>query len=105
MVLMMASVLLAAIHTVLCLPACLRARSMSLKLAHDIGYWDTFPDAIGEDMHMYIKVFMRTHGAARLYPLHAPINMCHVQGANWVGSIWARFMQVRSCAPSVCRSL
>lgn len=68
---------------------------MSLKLVHDIGYWDTFPDAIGEDMHMFIKAFLRTNGATHLYPIHAPINMLHVQGPNWVMSLWARFLQVR----------
>eukprot|EP00882_Tetradesmus_deserticola_P002372 GHRQ01002530.1.p1 GENE.GHRQ01002530.1~~GHRQ01002530.1.p1 ORF type:complete len:629 (+),score=316.28 GHRQ01002530.1:555-2441(+) len=67
--------------------------SLSLKLVHDIGYWDTFPDAIGEDMHMFIKAFMRTNGATQLHPIHAPINMLHVQGPNWVMSLWARFLQ------------
>lgn len=67
--------------------------SLSLKLAHDIGYWDTWPDAIGEDMHMFIKAFLRTNGATQLHPIHAPINMTHVQGANWVRSLWARFLQ------------
>jgi hypothetical protein len=68
---------------------------LSLKLVHDIGYWDTFPDAIGEDMHMFIKAFLRTNGATHLYPIHAPINMLHVQGPNWIMSLWARFLQVR----------
>ncbi|KAF8057863.1 hypothetical protein HT031_005809 [Scenedesmus sp. PABB004] len=67
--------------------------SLSLKLVHDIGYWDTFADAIGEDMHMYIKAFLATHGAARLLPLHAPINMAHIQGPNYLRSLWARFLQ------------
>lgn len=74
---------------------CVCSRSISLKLAHEIGYWDTFPDAIGEDMHMFIKAFLRTNGACHLYPIHAPINMCHVQGSNWIKSLWARFLQVR----------
>lgn len=70
--------------------------SLSLKLAHDIGYWDTWPDAIGEDMHMFIKAFQRTNGATQLHPIHAPINMTHVQGPTWVRSLWARFLQVRT---------
>lgn len=69
--------------------------SLSLKLVHDIGYWDTWPDAIGEDMHMFIKAFLHTHGATQLHPIHAPINMTHVQGTTWVRSLWARFLQVR----------
>jgi hypothetical protein len=81
-----------------CLPfavLCFCLCSLSLKLVHDIGYWDTFPDAIGEDMHMFIKAFLRTNGATHLYPIHAPINMLHVQGPNWIMSLWARFLQVR----------
>lgn len=69
-------------------------RSLSLKLAHDIGYWDTWPDAIGEDMHCFIKAFLRTQGAARLLPIHAPINMCHISGATYLQGLWARFLQV-----------
>lgn len=67
--------------------------SLSLKLVHDIGYWDCFPDAIGEDMHMYIKAFLHTNGAAHVYPLHAPMNMCHIQGSSYIGNLWARFLQ------------
>jgi hypothetical protein len=67
---------------------------LSLKLVHDIGYWDTWPDAIGEDMHMYIKAFLKTNGSARCYPIHAPINMCHIQGSSYLKSMWARFLQV-----------
>lgn len=67
-----------------------------MKLAHDVGYWDTWPDAIGEDMHMFIKAFLRTNGATHLHPIHAPINMTHVQGPTYVRSLWARFMQVRN---------
>lgn len=67
--------------------------SLPLQLAHDIGYWDTFPDAIGEDMHMFIKAFYRTQGACQLYPIFAPINMSHVSGSSYMGSIWARFLQ------------
>lgn len=67
--------------------------SISLQLAADVGYWDTWPDAIGEDMHMFIKAFLRTNGAATLQPIHAPINMTHVAGANWLRSLWARFLQ------------
>jgi hypothetical protein len=71
------------------------ACSLSLRLAHDIGYWDTWPDAIGEDMHMFIKAFLRTNGATQLHPIHAPINMTHVQGPTYLRSLWARFLQVR----------
>lgn len=79
-------------------PVC--ACSLSLRLAHDIGYWDTWPDAIGEDMHMFIKAFLRTNGATQLHPIHAPINMTHVQGPTYLRSLWARFLQVREMVGS-----
>lgn len=62
-----------------CLPAC--------------SYWDTWPDAIGEDMHLFIKAFYHTNGVTQLHPLHAPINMCHVSSDTFIASLWARFMQ------------
>jgi hypothetical protein len=66
-----------------------------LVLTHEIGYWDVWPDAIGEDMHMFIKAFFMTGGKARLLPLHVPINMRHVSGDNYIKGLYARFLQVR----------
>jgi len=43
---------------------------------------------------MYIKAFLKTNGSARCYPIHAPINMCHIQGSSYLKSMWARFLQV-----------
>jgi len=67
--------------------------SIPLALAHEIGFWDVWPDAIGEDMHMFIKAFFMTGGKARLLPLHIPINMRHVSGDNYVKGLYARFLQ------------
>jgi hypothetical protein len=44
-------------------------------------------------MHMFIKAFLRTAGVSALVPIHAPINMTHVAGANYVKGLWARFLQ------------
>jgi hypothetical protein len=59
-----------------------------------VDFWDAFPDAIGEDMHMFIKVFLRTGGRASLVPLHIPINMCHISGDNQLKTVYARYLQV-----------
>lgn len=53
------------------------------------------PDAIGEDMHCFIKAYSKTRGAARLYPIFAPINMGHVNADGFFASCVARYTQVR----------
>ncbi|KAI8471907.1 MAG: hypothetical protein J3K34DRAFT_520114 [Monoraphidium minutum] len=67
--------------------------SLSLGLAAEIGFWDTWPDAIGEDMHTFIKAYSKTGGRARLYPIFAPINMGHVNADGFFASIVARYTQ------------
>ena len=67
--------------------------SLSLHLAASIGFWDTWPDAIGEDMHMFIKAYAKTRGAARLHPIFAPINMGHVNADGALASCVARYTQ------------
>jgi len=36
--------------------------SLSYALASSIGFWDTHPDAIGEDFHTTIKAFWKRKG-------------------------------------------
>ncbi|GAX78778.1 hypothetical protein CEUSTIGMA_g6215.t1 [Chlamydomonas eustigma] len=69
------------------------AYSLSLALAKRVGFWDTHPDAIGEDMHMFIKAYIKTKGECQIQFVPAPINMGHVEGDGYVGTIWARIMQ------------
>jgi hypothetical protein len=73
------------------------AYSLSLALARRVGFWDTHPDAIGEDMHMFIKAYIKTRGECQIQFVPAPINMGHVEGNGYVGTIWARIMQVSLC--------
>ena len=67
--------------------------SVSLHLAASVDFWDTWPDAIGEDMHMFIKAYAKTRGAARLHPIFAPINMGHVNADGALASCVARYTQ------------
>lgn len=67
--------------------------SLSLALARRVGFWDTNPDAIGEDMHMAIKVFVKTGGASRIRPIYVPMNMAHVEGNTLLATCWARVLQ------------
>jgi hypothetical protein len=80
------------------------AYSLSVCLAKKVGFWDTHPDAIGEDMHMFLKSFVKTKGECRMQFVPAPIIMGHVEGEGYLGTIWARVLQaerhMRGCADS-----
>lgn len=69
------------------------AYSMSVNLVRRVQFWDTHPDAIGEDMHMFIKAFIRTKGEVKVQFVPAPINMGHVEGNSYLGTVWARVLQ------------
>ena len=42
--------------------------TMSLSLLERIDFWDTTEDAIGEDFHMFVKAYFKTHGQVRYLP-------------------------------------
>ncbi|KAI9189597.1 hypothetical protein H9P43_001030 [Blastocladiella emersonii ATCC 22665] len=69
--------------------------SVTLPLARHVGGWDTTADAIGEDMHMFLKCFYHTRGLARATPIHVPINLANVQAATYSGTLASRFTQAR----------
>ncbi len=54
-----------------------------------------FLAAIGEDMHMFIKAYVKTKGECKIKFVPAPINMGHVEGNGYLGTIWARILQAR----------
>ena len=39
--------------------------TMSLSLLERVDFWDTSEDAIGEDFHMFVKAYFKTHGQVR----------------------------------------
>lgn len=67
--------------------------SLSMALARRIGFWDTHPDAIGEDMHTMIKAMVKTGCESKIVPIPVPMNLAHVSSASYVGKLWARVMQ------------
>ncbi|KAJ8655307.1 hypothetical protein O0I10_008996 [Lichtheimia ornata] len=70
--------------------------SVSLALAERVGFWDTDADAVGEDMHMFLKCFFKTDGQARTIPIHVPINLTNVQtDSGYVANMNARFVQAK----------
>ncbi|MCU0479766.1 MAG: glycosyltransferase family 2 protein [Anaerolineae bacterium] len=53
-------------------PMPLSTYSLSFRLAHEVGYWDT--DVIPEDWHMYIKCYFKKGGNLRLTPIYLPFS-------------------------------
>ncbi|KAI9199280.1 uncharacterized protein BJ171DRAFT_427820 [Polychytrium aggregatum] len=69
------------------------AYSVSMNLARRSGFWDPGPEAIGEDMHMFLKCFFATGGQLHVQPIYSPASQCNVQGASYLGTMFARYGQ------------
>lgn len=69
--------------------------SLSMVLADEVGYWDTDADAVGEDMHMWLKCFWKTQGQVRTAPIYVPINLTNVQTSSYLSNVSARFVQAK----------
>lgn len=67
--------------------------SLSMVLAERVGYWDTDADSVGEDLHMWLKCFFKTDGAARSAPIFVPINLTNVQADGYFNNMYARYIQ------------
>lgn len=68
--------------------------SLSFKLAKRIGFWDTCPDAIGEDFHTTIKAFTKTRGEVRTVNIFTPFNQLNIRtGRGTFADLAARFWQ------------
>ncbi|CAG8515378.1 1289_t:CDS:2 [Ambispora gerdemannii] len=64
-------------------------------LAEKVGFWDTDQDAVGEDLHMWLKCFFKTGGAVRTAPIFVPINLTNVQTTGYVSNLHARYVQAK----------
>ncbi|KAG2206766.1 hypothetical protein INT47_003708 [Mucor saturninus] len=69
--------------------------TLSFILAERVGYWDVDADAIGEDMHMWLKCFFKTDGHARTAPIYVPINLTNVQCEGYLANVNARYVQAK----------
>ncbi|KAI9029757.1 hypothetical protein CLU79DRAFT_884656 [Phycomyces nitens] len=69
--------------------------SLSMALAERVDYWDTDSDAVGEDMHMWLKCFFQTNGEVRTAPIYVPINLTNVQANGYLANINARYVQAK----------
>ncbi|KAI9331666.1 glycosyl transferase family group 2-domain-containing protein [Zopfochytrium polystomum] len=71
------------------------AYSISMELASSVGFWDTGAEAMGEDMHMYLKCYFATGGRVHVEPIFSPASCCNIEGNGVVANIWARFNQAK----------
>ncbi|KAJ3100600.1 hypothetical protein HDU97_002130 [Phlyctochytrium planicorne] len=69
------------------------AYSLSMELCEAVGFWDCGPEGIGEDMHMYLKVFFSTEGRVVIRPIYSPASQCNIEGDGYVGGMMARYTQ------------
>lgn len=72
--------------------------SVPLPLARRVGAWDTGPESIGEDLHMYLKCYFATRGQLHIRPIYAPASQCNAcsEGCGFRGycqSLQARWKQ------------
>ncbi|MGH2585156.1 MAG: glycosyltransferase family 2 protein [Dehalococcoidia bacterium] len=65
--------------------------SLSLQLAHEVGYWD--PDVIPEDWHMFLKCFFATSGKVEVEPIFLPTGNDAVHAGGWWPSIVMAYVQ------------
>jgi hypothetical protein len=70
--------------------------SLSLRMAHDVGYWDR--DVIPEDWHMFLKCFYSFGGEVEVEPIYLPVGndgaLSHGRKATFVN----QYLQVRRWA-------
>jgi hypothetical protein len=69
-----------------------------MNLAVNVAFWDAGPEAIGEDMHMYLKCFFNTQGRVIVKSIYSPISSCNITGSGsgfpgYISGILARYTQ------------
>lgn len=83
-------------NSAVCIPT--SVYSVSLLLAERVGGWDTGPEAIGEDLHMYLKCWFATAGRLTVRVVHSAASQCNVCSdakgiRGWIESWRARYRQ------------
>lgn len=54
--------------------------SLSLELIDRVGGWDSDSEAIGEDLHMYLKCFFALNGHLNVKTIMSPVSQSNVKG-------------------------
>jgi hypothetical protein len=71
-----------------------------MNLAVGVQFWDAGPEAIGEDMHMYLKCFFNTQGKVIVKSIYSPISSCNIEGKGtgfqgYMSGLFARYTQAK----------
>ena len=69
------------------------AYSLSVTLASSVGLWDANAEAMGEDLHMFLKCFFSTQGHLKIQPIYSPASQCNIDGSTYFQGISARYIQ------------
>lgn len=67
--------------------------SLSLQMAHEVGYWD--PDVIPEDWHMYLKCYFHLGGDVMTEPVFLPVGSDAVHAGAYWPSLVQRYTQAK----------
>ncbi|KAI1173865.1 glycosyl transferase family group 2-domain-containing protein [Nemania sp. FL0916] len=59
--------------------------SLPLQLVDRVGGWDCDSEAIGEDLHMYLKCFFALNGNLTVKTIHSPVSQTNVKGDGGEG--------------------
>ncbi|KAI8613545.1 hypothetical protein BC830DRAFT_1066507 [Chytriomyces sp. MP71] len=86
------------------------AYSVSMDLCISVEFWDTGPEAIGEDLHMYLKCLFSTRGKLIIKSIFSAVSCCNVEGSynpvtndnsirvrarKWISGFVARYNQAK----------
>lgn len=70
--------------------------SLSLKLADEVGYWDT--DVIPEDYRLFFKVFFAKKGDLEVDPIFLPIAADAAEAHGWWNAMFNQYEQIKRWA-------
>ena len=72
--------------------------SVAMILAGEVGGWDTGPESIGEDMHMFLKCYFKTRGQVTTKVIFSPASQSNVDSPikgtrGSLDNMYARYKQ------------
>ncbi|RYP90617.1 hypothetical protein DL770_003284 [Monosporascus sp. CRB-9-2] len=70
--------------------------SLPLDLIDRVGGWDCDPEAIGEDLHMYLKCFFALNGHLTVRTILSPVSQSNVKGDGGNGLLQKTYNDMRA---------
>ncbi|MDO8615725.1 MAG: glycosyltransferase family 2 protein [Dehalococcoidia bacterium] len=67
--------------------------SLSLRLAHEVDYWD--PEVIPEDWHMFLRCYYQMGGEVDVEAMYTPLYMDGVRSRSYLATFMNYFQQSR----------